>query len=193
MRVKNHQTISSNCDFLGAAAASPNKMVIFPYCTTAIRGTPRFLVWNPRCSQAGCWRNKVCGWHTQVLCWMSPDLLATCRWFSSASRFTWRRLHWSSQLWDLTPQGFLSDNSQTLPESPVTKCIFLMTWIARDKLLNQWSTCRQCTRCIMFCRYSWHRNHKSPEAWSCMDPYSHKDTDSWGVSRSSKCGRESIQ
>jgi len=35
--------------------------------------------------------------------------------------------------------------------------------LAINKQIIQCSSCRQCTRCIMFCRYSQRRNHYSPE------------------------------
>jgi len=53
-----------------------------------------------------------------MLCWLSLDLLSAPRYFSSASRCTWKPLHPSSQLWDLTTLGFLSNNSEMLQEAP---------------------------------------------------------------------------
>jgi len=49
-----------------------------------------------------------------------------CRVVASASRSTWRPLHWSSQLWDLITLGLWSDNSQTLPEA--SSDIFTFCW-----------------------------------------------------------------
>lgn len=52
-----------------------------------------------------------------MLSWMSPVLLCRHKCWASAFRCTWRLLHQSRQLWDLTTHWFWSDNSQTLAEA----------------------------------------------------------------------------
>ena len=64
-----------------------------------------------RCSQACCRHSRVLPGLSSALPGFSPALQV-------APRCTWRPLHRSSQLWDLTTLGFWSDNSQPLPEAP---------------------------------------------------------------------------
>jgi len=57
-----------------------------------------------------------------------------------APRCTWRPLHWSSQLWDLTTLEFWSDNSETLLETPsdiitFCWCIFLRKLVLQHNLV----------------------------------------------------------
>jgi len=48
-------------------------------------------------------------------------VVGASRFDASTPRCTWRPLHWSSQLRDMTIMGFWSDNSQILPEGPRDK------------------------------------------------------------------------
>jgi len=64
-------------------------------------------------------RSQTCHRCSQMLPWLSPDLLSRNRFSTCASTCTWRPLHWSSKLWDLTTMRFWSANSQTVPETKI--------------------------------------------------------------------------
>ena len=102
-------------------------VTLIAWCTSSI---PRddvvfsqLLYSNARCSQA-------CHLWSQVLPWLSLDFQYAHRVVTSAPRYTWRPMHLSSQLWDLTTLGFWSDIFQTLPESRGDKNTFgwYLTW-----------------------------------------------------------------
>jgi len=77
----------------------------------------RWLYCDSRCSQACRWRSQACSQRSQMLPGLSSAL-------PGAPRCTWRPLHRSSKVWNLTTLGFWSDNSQTLPEAPSDKNTF---------------------------------------------------------------------
>jgi len=92
---------------------------------------PRLLYCDPRSSQACHWRSQACDEHsqachqcTQVLRSLFLPLPDSLPALPGAPRCTWRPLHRSSQLWDLTTLGFRSNNSQILPEAPSDKTTF---------------------------------------------------------------------
>ena len=80
-------------------------------------GPPRIIAGVSRCSE-------TCCWCFQMLPLFSPDLFSPHRFFTSALRYTRRPLHRSRTLCDLTTLESLSDNFQTLPDSPTNKNIF---------------------------------------------------------------------
>jgi len=98
---------------------------------------PRLLDGDSTCSRACSPRSEACGrrsWacprSSQVLQGLWSALPALSPAVPGAPRCTWRPLHRSSKLWDLTTLGFWSDNSLTLPEAPSdqnTLCWCLLT------------------------------------------------------------------
>ena len=78
-------------------------------------GAPRHVVGAPRLVAGGSRCSQACRRRSQVLLWLSPDILCPPRFFAGPPRCTWMQLHQSRTLWDLTTAGFGSDNFQTLP------------------------------------------------------------------------------
>jgi len=64
-------------------------------------------------------------------------------------RCTWRPLHRTSQLWDLTTLGFLSDTSQTLLQAPSDFVIFCWCPVEADPAYP--SSNRRCSYCCVIC------------------------------------------
>lgn len=72
---------------------------------------PRLLYSDAECFQTCCRRFWACCWHCQALTDLSSAL-------ADASSYTYRPLHWSSELRDLTTMVLWSENSAILPETP---------------------------------------------------------------------------
>ena len=111
---KNHWTISSSYDFQVHRQCS-QRWCCFSH--TALQWFELLLVWSP-----------VLPGLSLVLPVLSPV-------HPGALRFTWRPMCRSSQLWYLTPLGFWSDSSQTLPEAPSDIITF---WWCRSHEIGAW-------------------------------------------------------
>ena len=83
---------------------------------------------------------------------LSPALLG-------APRRTWRPLHRSSKLWDLTTLGFWSDNSQTLQEAPRDQNTICGWMACGSSTLNSISSLAMILRMKILCisseHYTW--------------------------------------
>jgi len=125
---KNHWTISCSHDFQAHQQRSQRTCL----SQTALQWFKVLLgLWSALSgmSLALPAANRLCHRRSQVLpgLWSAlPDLSPA---LLGAPRCTWRPLHQSSKLWDLTTLGFWSDNSQTLPEAPSDKNTFC--WCGR--------------------------------------------------------------
>jgi len=137
MSFKNRSMISGSYDFRAHQHCSRRRwfsqtalqwLEVLPALSLVLPGTPRLVVsaarlvispprlviGAPKWSQASC----PC---SQVLPWLLPDLPCPPGFVASAPKCTWRPLHQSSTLRDLTTLVFWSDNFQTLPEAPRDK------------------------------------------------------------------------
>jgi len=124
-------------------------VAIISRCTSSIPEDdvfPRLLYCDSMCSLACSQHSQAWGRRSQAFQWSSrvlpglwlalPDLLPV---LLGALRCTWRPLHKSSNLWDMTTLGFWSDNSQTLPEAPSDQnsfcgCHLITTWLGQQAI-----------------------------------------------------------
>jgi len=112
----------------------------------------RIVTSVPGCSQASRWCiqdccthtepycrcGQTCRLHSQVLPWLSLDLVYHRYVVASSSRCTRMALHRPSQLSDFRTMGLWSDNSQTLPESPGDNDTF-SRWVRVISILRDYA------------------------------------------------------
>jgi len=98
---------------------------------------PRLLYSDSRCSQACSQRTQACGRRSQACPRRSQVLPGLWSALPGAPRYTWRPLHRSSKLRDLTTLGFWSDNSQTLPEAPSDQNTFCWWRFQKLRVFHQ--------------------------------------------------------
>jgi len=105
----------------GLSSVRPGMWWAHSGISSALPGAPRHFVDAPR-RVAGALRcTQACCPCSQVLPWLSRDVLCPHRFVAGARRCSWRPLHPSCELWDWSTLRFWSDNSQTLPDAPRDK------------------------------------------------------------------------